>query len=123
MGGRSNSRPSRVPAGGSAPLPGGEGDGTGSGVAPGDPCPPKFTASVAGPVQGITAGTWLDVALQGSGARMVVFIDPVSGQIVGALTAVPNLAVFIQCLADGIVYRAFVTKVSGGRIDVAIVRQ
>ena len=120
MGGRPSTKPSRIPvSGGASPADGG-GTGPGGGVQPGDSCPAKLVASIAGPVQGIAASSWLDVVLKGAS---VVFVDPVSGQTVGALMGVPNLAVLIQCLSDGVVYRAFVANVSGGRIDVTIIRQ
>lgn len=119
MGGRSNSRPVGIPANG-GPSPGGEG---GGGAPPGDRCPARLTASVAGPAQGIAAGSWLDVVLQGAAPPRAVLVDPVTLSPVGSLAAVPDLAVFIQCLMDGVIYRAFVANVSGGRVDVAIVRQ
>ena len=122
MGGRSDSRRPRVPPGGGDSPPGGGpgGGGPGDGGPPQDSCPARLAASVAGPAQGIAANSWLDVILQGS---RVAFVDPVSGLTVGALMGVPNLAVLIQCLLDGVVYRAIVTSVSGGRVDVAIIRQ
>ena len=96
MGGRTKSDISRKPT----PVSGGSPTGVGS---PGDACPDNLLASVAGPVAGISAGSWLEVRLdRTSSPSRAVFFDLVSGLPVGAMVGVPNLARFIQCLVDGV---------------------
>jgi hypothetical protein len=66
----------------------------------------------------------LQVELQGSGSSATVVVaDPVSSTPVGTLAGVPNLAVLIQCLEAGVEYMAYVSAVSGGRVDVTVTRQ
>ncbi len=119
MGGRDSIKLPRSPTPTKDVAPGSGGGGS----APPDRCPSRLDASVAGPVPGIATGSWLDVVVRGTGAPRVVLVDSVSGQTVGALSGVPNLAILIECLLNGVVYRAFVTTVSGGRVDIAIVKQ
>lgn len=125
MGGRSTPPPSRQQTTGKGKNATGSGvGGGGGGVTGGDQCPISLPASVAGPATGITQGSWLDVHLDNStDPHRAVLFDPVSGQIVGALAGIPNLALLLRCLADGVVYRAYVAGVEGGRIDVTLSRQ
>jgi hypothetical protein len=86
-------------------------------------CPQRIATVIAGPIQGIANGTWLGVRLDtGQGQKRVVLIDPNSGNVVGALAGLPNLAMLMRCLEDGVSYRAHVDKVDGGRIDVTVIR-
>lgn len=88
-----------------------------------DPCPRKFKAVISGPAQGIQAGTWLEVILEpGKSPAPVVFVDPASGAIMGSLIGIPNLATVRDCLTDGVRYRAHVEAVTGGRVDVTVIR-
>lgn len=87
-------------------------------------CPASMNASIAGPETGIVQGSWLDVQLDRSTSpSRAVLVDVVSGQIVGALMGVPNLALLLRCLDQGVTYRAYVAAVAGGRIDVTLARQ
>lgn len=89
-----------------------------------DRCPRSLHASVAGPVQGIAQGTWLDVQLDTTSApARAILVDPVSEQVVGALQGVPNLGLLLRCLEAGVLYRAYVSAVVGGRIDLMLARQ
>ena len=99
---------------GAAPRP--------EGPASEDRCPVRFRAVVTGPAAGIVAGSWLEVQLQPTSPSRVIFVDVSSGSIVGSLTAVPNLDLFIDCLRDHR-YRAYVDGVVGGRVDVTVVKQ
>lgn len=49
------------------------------------------------------------------GQPRVILIDEVTGVTVGSLAGVPNLAILIRCLEDGVPYRAIVDRVDGGR--------
>jgi hypothetical protein len=94
------------------------------GVAGGSNCPASINASIAGPTAGIVRGSWLDVTLdQSVNPHRAVLVDSVSGQIVGALMGVPNLALLLKCLEEGVAYRGYVAAVVGGRMDVMLVRQ
>jgi hypothetical protein len=87
-------------------------------------CPTSLNASIAGPSTGIVQGAWLDVQLDSStNPHRAVLVDIASGQIVGALMGVPNLALLLQCLEQGVAYRAYVAAVAGGRIDITLARQ
>lgn len=124
MGGRSTPLSSGQQATGKGKNATGSGSGGGGGAASGDQCPISLPASVAGPATGITQGSWLDVHLDNStDPHRAVLFDPVSNQIVGALAGIPNLALLLRCLADGVIYRAYVAGVEGGRIDVTLSRQ
>lgn len=90
---------------------------------PGQDCPSRLTTVVAGPVEGIAKGSWLDVRIDRSGGQpRVILIDEVTGVTVGSLAGVPNLAILIRCLEDGVPYRAIVDRVDGGRIDVTVLQ-
>jgi hypothetical protein len=90
----------------------------------GSNCPASMNASIAGPTAAIVQGSWLDVNLDRStNPHRAVLVDTISGQIVGALMGVPNLALLLKCLEDGVAYRAYVAAVVGGRMDVMLVRQ
>lgn len=94
-----------------------------SGRGSGQDCPSRFTTIVAGPAEGITKGAWLNVRVDRSGGQpRVVLLDEVTGATVGSLAGVPNLAILIRCLEDGVPYRALVDHVEGGRIDVTVVQ-
>lgn len=87
-------------------------------------CPAFMSASIAGPTTGIVPGSWLDVQLDRSASPYrAVLVDAVSTQIVGALMGLPNLALLLRCLEQGVAYRAYVAAVAGGRIDVTLARQ
>lgn len=93
------------------------------GVGSGQDCPARLSTVVAGPAEGITKGTWLDVRVDRSGEQpRVVLVDVVTNATVGSLAGVPNLAILIRCLEDGVPYRAIVDHVDGGRIDVTVVQ-
>jgi hypothetical protein len=97
---------------------------TGSGPGAGDECPPKFRAVVMGPAPGVIPGTWLDLVLdQTSAPPRVVFTDLATGAVVGSLAAIPDLKVLIDCLKSQVDYRAHVDAVTGGRVDVTVVKQ
>jgi hypothetical protein len=92
-------------------------------VRSGQDCPSRLTTVVSGPAAGITKGSWLEVRVDRSGGGpRVILIDEVTGAIVGSLAGVPNLAVLIRCLDDGVPYRALVDDVDGGRIDVTVIQ-
>lgn len=116
MGGSSSGGPGRRP-GTRRPRGGGGDNGP-------DGCPYKITASVSAPAPGIVAGTWLHVELDRSvvPSRVLVF-DPAARAVVGSIAGIPNLNVLIDCLTRGVEYRAYVDHVSGGRVDITIVRQ
>ncbi len=89
-----------------------------------DDCPVKLRAVITSPASGIGPGTWLEVKLdRTSSPPRVVLFDLAAGTVVGSLTGIPNLDVLIRCLEDGVDYRAYTDAVSGGRIDVTIVKQ
>jgi len=113
MGGRSGPPPS-PPAG---PRPD---DGQGDDLK----CPKKVRASIAGPSDGITEGSYLEVQLdQTSNPERVVLFDEATNSIVGALAGIPNLPLLMRCLKEGVEYLAYVEEVDGGRIDVILARQ
>lgn len=89
-----------------------------------DDCPKKVRAIITGPSDEIVEGSWLEVQLDKSTdtPRVVVF-DAATGNIVGALTGVPNLALLMKCLGDGKEYLAYVEGVDGGRIEVILALQ
>lgn len=98
---------------------------TPSGNAPGGKlrCPAKLRAVVTGPAPGIQSGAWLNVQLEpATNPPRVVFVDIASGAIVGSLTAIPDLDVLIECLRLE-TYRAHVDAVTGGRVDVTVIKQ
>jgi hypothetical protein len=118
MGGRPNPNTQR-----SSGTPKNE-QGAGGEAVGGINCPASLNASVAGPTTGIVQGSWLDVQLDRStNPPRAVLVDMVSGQIVGALMGVPNLALLLRCLEQGVAYRAYVAAVAGGRIDITLARQ
>jgi hypothetical protein len=89
----------------------------------GQDCPSRLTTVVSGPAAGITKGSWLEVRVDRSaGGPRVILVDEVTGATVGSLAGVPNLAVLIRCLDDGVPYRALVDHVDGGRIDVTVIQ-
>jgi len=95
----------------------------GAGPGSGRDCPTRFTTIVTGPAEGITKGAWLDVRIdRSSGQPRVVLIDEVTNATVGSLAGVPNLAILIRCLEDGVTYRAIVDHVDGGRIDITVLQ-
>ena len=86
-------------------------------------CPSRLTTVVSGPAAGITKGSWLEVRVdRGAGGPRVILVDEVTSATVGSLAGVPNLAVLIRCLEDGVPYRALVDNVDGGRIDVTVIQ-
>lgn len=86
-------------------------------------CPSRLTTIVSGPAEGIAKGSWLDVRVERSGGQpRVILIDEVTGVIVGSLAGVPNLAILIRCLEDGVPYRAIVDRVDGGRVEVTVLQ-
>lgn len=86
-------------------------------------CPSRLTTVVSGPAAGITKGSWLEVRVERSGGGpRVILVDEVTGVTIGSLAGVPNLAVLIRCLDDGVPYRALVDQVDGGRIDVTVIQ-
>lgn len=88
-----------------------------------DGCPRKLKAVVSGPVAGVQAGTWLEVILQpGRNPAPVVLVDVASGAVMGSLMGIPKLAELRECLTNGVRYRAHVEAVSGGRVDVTVIR-
>ncbi len=88
-----------------------------------DGCPRKRKAIVSGPAEGIQAGTWLDVILQpGKDPAPLVLVDADTGDEMGALVGIPDLARLRECVANGVRYRAHVEAVSGGRVDVTVIR-
>lgn len=94
-------------------------------VGPEKDCPQRLTTVVSGPAAaGISKGTWLQVSVDrtGGGPR-VILTDDVTGVTVGSLAGVPNLALLIRCLDDGVSYRALVDNVDGGRIDVTVLQE
>jgi hypothetical protein len=92
-------------------------------VGSGQDCPSRLTTIVSGPTAGITKGSWLEVRVDWSGGGpRVILVDEVTGATVGSLAGVPNLAVLIRCLDDGVPYRALVDRVDGGRIDVTVIQ-
>jgi hypothetical protein len=97
--------------------------GPAAGLGSGQDCPDRLTTIVAGPAGGITKGAWLSVRIDRSGGQpRVVLIDEVTNITVGSLAGIPNLAILIRCLEDGVPYRAIVDHVDGGRIDVTVLR-
>lgn len=144
MGGPSNTTPmgprrrdpaeaggSSSPTGGGSPPtggpPGSAGSGQGAGgLPPGGPaaCPDLILAALTGPVQGLAVGMTLQVILDdGQQFSRVLVVDPVAGRTVGSVTGIPDLKRLIDCLGAGVVYRAVVTALDGGRIELRIVRQ
>lgn len=97
--------------------------GPAAGVVSGQDCPSRLTTVVSGPTTGITKGSWLQVRVdRNAGGPRVILVDEVTGATVGSLAGVPNLAMLIRCLDDGVPYRALVDHVDGGRIDVTVIR-
>ena len=89
-----------------------------------NPCPPKIATSITGPAPGIAAGTWLDVQLdKTSTPNRVLVYDPSARAVVGSIAGIPDLHVLIDCLNNGVQYRAYVDQVVGGRVDITLVRQ
>jgi hypothetical protein len=94
-----------------------------AGVGLGHDCPSRLTTVISGPAAGIIKGSWLEVRVDRSGGvPRVILVDEVMGATVGSLAGVPNLAVLIRCLDDGVPYRALVDYVDGGRIDITVVQ-
>jgi hypothetical protein len=60
---------------------------------------------------------------EGPPIRRALVVDPVAGRTVGAIGGIPDLKRLLDCLAAGVDYRAVVTTVDGGRVDLRIVRQ
>lgn len=90
----------------------------------GDGCPTKLKAIITSPARGISPGAWLDVTLdQTLAPPRVVLFDLTSGNIVGSLTGIPDLDVLIRCLQNDVSYRAYVEGVTGGRVDVTVIKQ
>lgn len=85
-------------------------------------CPDVVPTTITGPAGGIAPNSWLDVQLQ-PGAPGAVFVNPVTGTVVGSLAGVSGLARLIRCMREGVAYRAYVDSVSGGRVEVTITRQ
>jgi hypothetical protein len=86
-------------------------------------CPSRLTTVISGPAAGITKGSWLQVRVDRSGGGpRVILVDEVTNTTVGSLAGVPNLAVLIRCLDEGVPYRALVDHVDGGRIDVTVIQ-
>jgi hypothetical protein len=127
MGGSSGGGGRRTRTSGSASAKSGQPTGAGArgGTIPiGPECPSKLRAPITGPRPGIAAGSWLDVQLDDSAEPVrVVLRDPIREEIVGSISGIPGLAVLIQCLGAAVVYRAYVDRVDGGRVDVTLVRQ
>jgi hypothetical protein len=121
-GGGGGSRRSSATSGSSPSRSSGKGGG-GAGGGSGMLCPPKISAAITGPVAGITAGTWLEVVLRPGTPSRVVVTDLVRGIDVGSISGIPGLNVLINCLENGVHYRAYVDRVHGGRVDVTLVRQ
>ena len=89
----------------------------------GQDCPSRLATVVSGPARGISKGSWLEVRVDRSGAGpRVILVDDVTGSTVGSLAGIPNLAVLMRCLEDGVPYRALVDHVDGGRIDVTVIK-
>ncbi len=110
--------------GGSSGRPSGIGGGGGGGGRPLDPCPLRLRTTVLGPAAGLVAGTWLELMLDRSaGQPKIVLVELVSNAAVGALGAVPDLDILINCIDTGVEYRAYVDSVSGGRVEITVVRQ
>lgn len=102
------------------------GRGRGGGGAGGGDCPDEFRAILTGTERdnALTPNMLLDIQLDTSTApSRVVAFDPVGGVTVGSLSGIPNLVKLIACIADGVGYRASVTAVDGGRVDVLVVKQ
>ena len=89
----------------------------------GQDCPKRFTTIVTGPAEGVIRGSWLDVRIDRTGGQpRVILVNEVTNDIVGSLAGVPNLAILIRCLDDGVSYRALVDRVDGGRIEVTVLQ-
>jgi hypothetical protein len=89
----------------------------------GQDCPSRFTTIVSGPADGIIRGAWLEVRVDRSGVQpRVVLVDEITSAIVGSLAGVPNLAILIRCLEEGVPYRAIVDHVDGGRVDITVLQ-
>ena len=108
-------------SGGGGATGGGSG-GSGGGGSSG--CPAKLKTILLSPASGITAGTWLDLVLDDSPPTPKVLVsNTATGAIVGSLGAVPDLVTLIDCLRNGVRYRAYVDSVTGGRVDITVIRQ
>lgn len=97
---------------------------TGGDVGPERECPQRLSTVVSGPGAGIIKGSWLQVSVdRETGAPRVILTDEVTDVTVGSLAGIPNLATLIRCIDEGVVYRALVDDVQGGRIDVTVTRE
>lgn len=91
---------------------------------PRTPCPETIETVLSGPVEDIVPNSWLDVVVNRSPkAARVVVMDPVTQRPVGTLAGIPELAVLIRCIERGVEYRAYVSAVTGGRVDLIVTRQ
>ena len=69
---------------------------------------------------GMTLRVILD---EGPPVSRALVVDPVADRTVGSIGGIPDLKRLLDCLAAGVTYRAVVTAIDGGRVELRIVRQ
>lgn len=108
--------------GGGGPLGGGGGAGDGGGGDNADQCAIAQRAPLNSPVPAVvatlTVGRELDVVLTSPGGRAVLEVRQ-DGAVAGALTHRGHLTL-IRCIENGWSYKAVVTNVSGGLVELRI---
>lgn len=91
---------------------------------PSGKCPETLDVVLTGPEPGIVPNSWLDVYVDRSaGSPRVLVRDPVRQIPVGAVAGIPELAQLVICLERKVEYKAYVSAVEGGRVDVLIMMQ
>ena len=104
---------------------GGEsGAGGGDGVGADDGCPPMLRARLPLPnLLQIHVGEALSARLGGTSPETVVVYISATGNPIGTLAGIPELAQLIRCLARGVQYLGSLDRVANGAVEAVLWRK